>query len=125
MEKISWKLQSGKEANVSVSLKLREMVDVDGQKVEVKCCEMEIVAEVEGMGVVGFGLPVSVNDKNAAAKIGKLAISKENLAKIEAAISKIEKSPEWIAKVAARKAARESEIARERANAKVHRAMSQ
>ena len=81
MKKISWKLQSGKEASVSVSLKLSEIVDADGQKVEVKCCEMEIVAEVEGMGVVGYGRPVEAQE--AVAKIGKLGIAQGNLKKIE------------------------------------------
>jgi len=122
MKKISWKLQSGKEASVSVSLKLSEIVNADGQEVEVKRCEMEIVAEVEGMGVVGHGRPVAAQE--AAAKIGKLGIAQENLDKIESAIKEIENDPEWIAKMAAKKAAREQEVAYEKASAKVRKAMN-
>ena len=99
-KEITWTTGTGKTATVIVSLITSKTIDADGDKVTVACCEMEITADVDGIGYMGSGRPVKANHPVAVAKIGNLGISAENLAKITAAIAEIEATPEWIAKVA-------------------------
>ena len=103
---ITWTTGTGKAARVEVELITSKVIDADGDKVTVACCEMEITAEIEGMGCVGTGRPMTITpQQGCVAKIGKLGIRPENLAKINAAIAEIEATPEWVAKIARRKQA--------------------
>lgn len=99
-KEITWITGTGKEAKVTVALKTERIIDADGDKVTVACCEMDITAEIEGMGIVGSGRPQKADHPVAVAKIGKLGINADNLARINAAIAEVEATPEWIAKVA-------------------------
>jgi hypothetical protein len=96
---ITWITGTGKEAKVTVALKLEKEIWID-QPATVACCEMDITAEIEGMGFVGSGRPQKADHPVAVAKIGKLGINADNLARINAAIAEVEATPEWIAKVA-------------------------
>jgi hypothetical protein len=96
---ITWITGTGKEAKVTVALKLEKEIWID-QPATVACCEMDITAEIEGMGIVGSGRPQKADHPVAVAKIGKLGINADNLARINAAIAEVEATPEWIAKVA-------------------------
>jgi hypothetical protein len=120
-KEITWTLSTGKEAKVTVELTTEETINADGHKVTVPCCDMTIRAEIEGMGVVGWGHPQKA--QTAVAKIGKLGIIKDNLDRINAAIAEIEATPEWQAKIErAEKAAKES-AEYERHRAKMKRVM--
>ncbi len=104
---ISWTLNNGKVARVMIELRTSETLNADGYKVDVSCCEMDIRASVDGIGVVGYGRPQQA--QTMTAKIGKLGIAYDNLDKINAAIAEIEATPEWQAKIAqAEQAERES-----------------
>lgn len=111
IKKIEWNLQNGKKASVKIELVLSEKVWADGDEVTVPKCEMNISAEVEGMGCIGYGrpsAPVAAAKKvhpSAAGMIGKLVILPENMAKISAAIAEIEARPEWQAKIERQKQA--------------------
>jgi hypothetical protein len=98
-KEITWITGTGKEAKVTVALKLEKEIWID-QPATVACCEMDITAEIEGMGIVGSGRPQKADHPVAVAKIGKLGINADNLARINAAIAEVEATPEWIAKVA-------------------------
>ena len=97
-KEITWTTGTGKEAKVTVALRTERIIDADGDKVTVACCEMDITAEIDGMGHVGSGLPQKADHPIAVAKIGKLGINADNLARINAAIAEIEATPEWIDK---------------------------
>lgn len=98
-KEITWITGTGKEAKVTVALKLEKEIWID-QPATVACCEMDITAEIEGMVIVGSGRPQKADHPVAVAKIGKLGINADNLARINAAIAEVEATPEWIAKVA-------------------------
>lgn len=98
-KEITWITGTGKEAKVTVALKLEKEIWID-QPATVACCEMDITAEIDGMGIVGSGRPQKADHPVAVAKIGKLGINADNLARINAAIAEVEATPEWIAKVA-------------------------
>lgn len=99
-KEITWITGTGKEARVTVALKLEKEIWID-QPATVACCEIEITAEIKGMGIVGTGRPVTITPQQGCiARIGKLGISAENLARINGGIVEIEAMPEWIAKVA-------------------------
>jgi len=99
-KEITWITGTGKEAKVTVSLETEKTLWADGDEITVKCCEIKITAEVEGMGPIGTGRPQSANHPQVVAKIGKLGIAAENLARINAAIAEVEATPEWAAKMA-------------------------
>ena len=110
-KEIEWNLQNGKKASVKIELMLSERIWADGDEVIVPKCEINISANVEGMGCVGYGRPVepvAAAKKaypNAAGMIGKMVILPENMSKINAAIAELEARPEWIAKIERQKQA--------------------
>jgi hypothetical protein len=118
---VRWTLSTGKEAKVTIELVIKKTIDADGHKVTVPCCDLMIAAEVEGMGVVGYGHPQKA--QTAPAKIGRLAISQENLGLINAAISEIEAMPEWQAKVAGEQKVAEHDAVYETHRAKMRKVM--
>ena len=99
-KEITWTTGAGKEARVTVALETERSIDADGHKVTVACCEINITAEIDGMGIVGTGRPQKANHPIAVAKIGNLGITADNLARIHVAIEEIEATPAWVAKVA-------------------------
>ena len=123
METITWTTKTGKAVEVTVELKTTRTINADGDKVDVKCCKMEIFAKVEGMGIVGSGRPERIKQGDLVANIGKLGINAENLAKIESAIADIEATPEWQAKLAARPQAEKEEREYDAHRAKMRKVM--
>jgi len=99
---ISWVTGKGQKVDVSIRLVTNKQSDADGDKIDISCCEMEIMASVEGLGIVGSGAPWvrSGLPNGIVATIGRLAISPENLARINQAIAEIAETPEWHAKLA-------------------------
>lgn len=108
--KIEWTTSRG-QAVVEVALATTKTINADGDSVTVPACEMSITATVAGQ-VVGFGHPIAkamtVQGVEIAGTIGKLAVRPEHMAQILAAISEVEATPEWQAKVAAQEANRKS-----------------
>lgn len=98
---ISWATSKGT-ATVSMQLRTEKASDADGDKISVSCCETEIVARVEVLGIVGTGAPWTRPGLPAGivATIGRLAITQENLDRINHARACLAESPEWQAKLA-------------------------
>lgn len=109
MKAITWNTKDGKAVTVTVDLKTSRTINADGDKVEVKCCEIEIFATAEGLGVVGSGRPEEIKHPELAAKIGKLGITAARLAEINEAIAEVEATPEWQAKMVAKAQAEKAE----------------
>ena len=94
---IEWKTQSGKKAIVRLALQTSRIVDADGDRCELACCELNIVAEVAGISE-GFTIsrrPVTVAGTTYPATIGRLAIPAAQLAEIEAVLAEIHGTPDW------------------------------
>lgn len=123
MKAITWTTKTGKAVKVTVDLKTTKRIWADGDEVMVKCCEMEIVAEVEGMGIVGSGRPEDANHPELPAKIGKLGITADHLAEINEAIAETEATAEWQAKMAAKAQAVKEEREYEAHRAKMRKIM--
>lgn len=123
-KEITWTTGTGQSAKVTVSLTLQKEIDCDGDKTTVSCCEMDIIAEVDG-NVVGYGRPESCNHPIAVGKIGKLGIIAANLTKITAAITEIEKTPEWTAKMNRQAITRKAEKEYEVSYTRIRRAMAE
>lgn len=107
---ITWTTGDGREAGVVVELITSKVLNADGDKITVHCCEMEIKATINGK-MVGYGYPQTVNHPVAVAKIGTLGIAADNMAKIAAAIDEIKATPEWVEKE--RRAAQNEKASRE------------
>jgi len=120
--KAIWTTGDGRTAEVTVSLITSKVLDADGDKITVKCCEMEITATVNGEQV-GYGYPQTVNHPVAVAMIGKLGISKANMVKVKAAIDEIKATPEWQAKIARVEQNRKDGIAYDKHCATMRKAM--
>ena len=103
-EIVKWQTTTGKKVEVTAELILTETIWADGDKVEVGCCKIEVTADVEGMGCVGAGYPIKHGAvAPAVARVGKLGLVEENYRRVMAAISEVEASNEWQAKIAAEK----------------------
>ena len=117
MEIVTWKTETGKKVEAKISLETEKTIWADGDKVVVACCEMRIIATIDEQ-FVGSGKPEKANHPTCVAKIGKLGITTEHLTLINAAIARVEASPEWQAKlqriIKAEKEGREYETHRER-----------
>ena len=125
-KKIEWTLTSGKKASVTIELQTTKTIDADGDKFDVKCCEMHILGEVQGLGTVGYTIartPVTVAGTTYPATIGKLAIPADKLLEIDAAIAEIEATPEWRAKVAAEERALAADLEYEKHREKMRKIM--
>ena len=120
--KAVWTTSDGRTAEVTVTLITSKVLDADGDKITVKCCEMVIRATVNGE-MVGYGYPQTISHPVAVAMIGKLGISKTNMVKVKAAIDEIKATPEWQAKVAREEQNRNDQIAYDKHCAKMHKAM--
>ncbi len=99
---VTWTMQSGRTATVDVTLDTERTLYADGDNTTVPCCELHITASVESAGIVGYGRPDRPSNLPAAyaAAIGKLAMTADNLERVNAAIAEAEATPEWQAKVA-------------------------
>ena len=100
-----FKTSKGAAVVVTAELILKKTHYADGDNITVDCCEMgTVIADIEGFprqeGFYRFYAPKEVNGFTAVATIGKLALTSDNAAKVEAAIAELERHPAWIAKQA-------------------------
>ncbi len=129
-EQIRWNATNGKEITITVELILSETIWADGDRIEVKCCEMDIRAEAEGIGTLANDAPYKRDNiksplGNAVAVMGKLALNQEKYDLVMATIAKVESTPEWQAKLADIDAAAKADEKYEDHYAKVMSAMNQ
>ena len=104
MKKLTWSLRDGRIATVTVAIRpVARSAYADGQRIDRDPeWRLEITAEVEGLGVVGRHLR-RVGRGEVAAAIGKLGLTAERMAAVEAAIEEVKaNSPEWQAQEARR-----------------------
>ncbi len=100
-KKIEWTTGSGKQATVAIRLQTSRIVDADGDRCEVPCCDLSITADVAGMGIMSYGidrLPATVAGVVYPARAGRLAIPAAQLAEIDAVLAGVYATPEWQAK---------------------------
>jgi hypothetical protein len=122
---VNWELGSGKKATVTIEMVTEKAINTDGDKFNIKTCEIDIVAKVEGMGVVGYNLIEKDMGNGIVATIGKLGITADNLSRIKAAMATFETTPEWAAKIAGERAATIDEIEYQEHSAKMEKVMGQ
>ena len=101
-EQVRWDTINGKEITVTVELILSKNIWADGDNIEVKCCEMDIRAEVEDMGLISTSSPHkrdNIKSPDAVAVMGRLALNQEKYDLVIEAIAKVKATPEWQAKI--------------------------
>ena len=101
-EQVRWDTINGKEITVTVELILSKNIWADGDNFEVKCCNIKVTAEVEGMGAVATSAPHkrdNIPSPDAVAVMGKLALNQEKYDLVVEAIAKVKATPEWQAKI--------------------------
>jgi hypothetical protein len=121
---ITWTTGDNGQARVRVLLITSKVLDADGDKIAVPCCEMTITADINGERI-GYGIPQRVDHPVAVARIGKLGINADNMARVEAAINDIKASPEWQAHEAKIEANRKANIEYDRHSAMMRKAMQE
>lgn len=104
METVKW-IAGGKKVEYTVSLVLSRRINLDGDVSVVPCCEIETSVKVEGMSYVSSSIqlmtPVVVGGKTVVANMGGvLGLTQSTLDDVNAAIAKVERLPEWVAKQA-------------------------
>lgn len=107
-KEISWTATTGQKVTVTAELILSEVINADGDKRTVKCCNQTLQAAAEGLGVLGSTIlrlqqPLQSNGRTIVGTIGKLGLTEEQYAGVMAMIAEIEASPEWQAKIARKK----------------------
>ena len=108
-KEITWINTKGNEIKITIELVKEKLVDLDGNKFMTACCEIDTVATIdgktEGTYIQKHAAIKNINGFLLAGQIGKIAISKENMDKIDAAMSEIKESEAWQAKKTKEKAA--------------------
>lgn len=118
---ITWTTRTGKTATVTVSLitSIEDRINADGHVVDVTkpCCEIEVVGSIEGLGVVGRGIPREPRGPLASKVpaghriMGKLCVPVAECEMVETAVAEIEASEyvtAWRAKQSAARQVSES-----------------
>lgn len=126
-ERVKWNTSKGQQVTVTVSLVTSETLNLDGYKHEARCCELNITAEVEGMGVVAYSEPYKANNLPTgvvAVMGGKLALNQEKYDLVMDAINKIKSSEAWQQKMKNQAAALKTEQDIERHRQKIKKAMN-
>ena len=126
-EQVKWNTSKGQQVTVTVSLVTSETLNLDGYKHEVRCCELNITVEVEGMGVVAYSEPYKANNLPTgvvAVMGGKLALNQEKYDLVMDAINKIKSSEAWQQTMKKQAAALTAEQDIERHHQKIKKAMN-
>ena len=98
-----WKTTKGANVVVTAKLILKKTVNLDGDKVEVDCCEMGLItAEIDGFPTqAGFDRYLAPKDHPQGFKVfgavGKLGITEDNIVKVDGIIAELKQHPAWIA----------------------------
>jgi hypothetical protein len=104
IKKIEWTTKGGKAVVVTLEIQTSREINADGDKVTVSCCDMHTLATVDGQ-TVGRHIN-TINASHPAHKLGAVAvcgnlcISQANYDAIKAALTELESTPEWQAKMA-------------------------
>jgi hypothetical protein len=94
-KEVKWTTGAGGKAVVTVKL-IKERELIADHTIKKPHYDIEVIATVDG-NKVGDGWPVKITHPVAVAAIGKLAMTQENLKKVQDAIAEIEKTPYAIA----------------------------
>ena len=113
IKSISWETKSGAKVVVTASLKTEKIIDSDGHKTTVKCCEKDLEIRVNGewMGssIVKLNSSVIVNGLTITHRVDKLGLTDNQVKMINDLNAEIDNTPEMIAnKKANEKAATDS-----------------
>ncbi len=109
-KKITWTTQAGKVVTVTARLDLTKHVSLDGDECDLPCCEFAISADLDGCNMAYtepemLDKPREIGSLVVVAKMGKIGLTAERLAQVEALIAEVQAVPEWQAKIAAEKTA--------------------
>ena len=94
---------TGAKAIVTASLLLSKVINADGDKIEVPCCEMGVItADIDGFpsqsGWMDFNGPRDTNMGTIYGSIGAFGLVDRNYKKVTELISAIKSHPSWKAK---------------------------
>ena len=100
--KTTWTTDSGKKVTAVCEIITEQIINADGDNFKVECCEKSFNINVEGVGDQGGYInrnrKGNVGNLNYVAICGRLPLTAERLASIDAMITDVEKHPAWIAK---------------------------
>ncbi|MCP4214481.1 MAG: hypothetical protein GY765_07475 [bacterium] len=100
----SWITARGSKIEIISGLDLKKTVYVDGNAVEVNCCEKTFRVEVNGKlftsdALYEVGYPKEIQGKIALASLGNMFLTEQDdVDRIKAVVAKTESHPAWVAK---------------------------
>ena len=118
----------GKQVTVTVELQTSKEVNADGDKVSVPTCELHVITEVKGHGIMAYSEPrrnVPGLPAGAVACLGRVALTEENAQIVEKMIADAKATPEWQEKQQKIKEAAKVDAEYEAHRRKINRAMNQ
>ena len=122
-----WETTTGKKVTVTAELILSETVNLDGHKIDVKCCKKTLDVYVEGVGSQGGYIrkisPRVLSGLNVAHVVGKLVLTQEQVEIIRALEKEITDTPAWTDKIEKEKMAIEVDTQYEAHRAKMYKVM--
>ena len=98
--KIEWANTKGQSVVATVCLLTERVINADGDRVTVPCCEWSESVTLDGRyqgSDIAPMTPLSSNGTTYANRCGKVAIPTEQMAKIEAARAELRSMSEWVA----------------------------
>ena len=109
-----WTTKNGNDITVTGKLITEKVINLDGDKVKVECCEIEMSIYAEGHGEQGDWIrelsPAEIKNltKQRGAHeythyVGDLALTLDQVKIIESVRTRLESTPEWQAKLAKEK----------------------
>ena len=128
-KEITWTTKAG-EAKVSITLVTTKTINADGDKVDVKCCEINTRVTVNGHHIGEMIDKISSNHPalsvvtDARGICGKLIIREKQYNEIMTAYDEIKSTPEWKAKIEKEENARIESAKDEMAKKAIEKAMS-
>lgn len=95
----TWTTKSGATVTATAELVTSKVLDADGDKIEVPCCEKRVSVHVEGHGNQGDWIrkidPVNRDGTIFVARVGNLALTQDQVDTIRRLEAEIEATPEW------------------------------
>ena len=101
----TWQTSTGLTVTVTGKIITSKIIDADGDKIEVPCCEKYLDVNLEGHGSQGSWIqmlttPKTANGQLIVASVGRLGLTAERVEIIRSVEAEIETAPEWQTKVA-------------------------
>lgn len=103
-KQIEWTLGNGAKATYTIEIVREQVLDADGVKITVPCCEIRDSFDISGMGYISSSLdklprPRMIGTKQIVASVGqKVGIDQQTYDAITAARKEVESDPEYAAK---------------------------